>query len=258
MKKHLVKGSIEAKKYMAKLRAKRTVGAVKKKAVKKAAPKKKTVKKAAPKKSSLHKDTKSHNVNIRVVSGYEGTARKGQNTTVFYKNSKAKVSGYKMTPEIIVGKVGRINDLKDLIPAVKLRVTRGKLVESTIVNSGSKAVAVFKKFIGRDKIQTQEFFAVMNLKQNSQAVGVYLHSMGGITSVTVDVRLILAGALNMGAVAMIICHNHPSGNLHPSNADEVMTKELKTAAAKMNIKLMDHVIITKDSYYSFAENNNVL
>jgi len=68
MKKHLVKGSIEAKKYMAKLRAKRTVGSVKKKAVKKDAPKK-AVKKAAPKKSSVHKDTKSHNVNIRVVSG---------------------------------------------------------------------------------------------------------------------------------------------------------------------------------------------
>jgi hypothetical protein len=68
MKKHLVKGSIEAKKYMAKLRAKRTVGSAKKKSVKKAAPKK-VVKKATPKKSSLHKDTKSHNVNIRVVSG---------------------------------------------------------------------------------------------------------------------------------------------------------------------------------------------
>lgn len=68
MKKHLVKGSIQAKKYMAKLRAKRTVGALKKKSVKKAAPKK-AVKKAAPKKSSVHKDTKSHNVNIRVVSG---------------------------------------------------------------------------------------------------------------------------------------------------------------------------------------------
>lgn len=75
MKKHLVKGSIEAKKYMAKLRSKRTVGAAKKKAVKKAAPKK-AVKKAAPKKSSLHKDTKSHNVNIRVVSGIGGNIYK--------------------------------------------------------------------------------------------------------------------------------------------------------------------------------------
>ena len=95
---------------------------------------------------------------------------------------------------------------------------------------------------------------LLQLYPINKVLGVYVHSIGSISSVSVDVRLVLAGALQMGAVSLILCHNHPSGNLRPSEADEKMTKQLMKAASTHNINILDHIIITKDSHYSFAEN----
>jgi DNA repair protein RadC len=69
----------------------------------------------------------------------------------------------------------------------------------------------------------------------------------------VDVRLILAGALQMGAVSLIMCHNHPSGNLKPSRADEQVTQKIKEAAKYHDIAVIDHLIVSEEGYFSFSD-----
>ena len=122
-----------------------------------------------------------------------------------------------------------------------------------VIREASDSANVFKKFIGRDKIQTQEFFAVMYMAQNNKVLGVYVHSMGAMTATQADIRLILGGALRIGAVSMIISHNHPSGNLIPSDADLSLTKKIIQAAATHDIRVLDHIIVTKDGFYSFLQ-----
>jgi DNA repair protein RadC len=178
-----------------------------------------------------------------------------------YRQSNAKLpsefvslSGYSYGKEIIVAGIGKLSTLKNLVPDVKLRVTRGKKSVSDIVTSGSVASEIFKRFIGKNKIETQELVAVAYLSQSNKVLGVYVHTIGSISAANVDVRLILAGALQMGAVSLILCHNHPSGNLKPSDADKTITKQLVKAADYHSILVLDHIIITKESYFSFAEN----
>ena len=212
-----------------------------------------------------HKDTKSHNVSVRVVSGtkkpkiknvdkringYVATFRKGKNTTVHY----TRISGYKDQPEIVVGKVGAVSSLKELAPEVKVRLTRGKRVASLKITGAESAVDVLKKFITRSKVETQEFAVAIFLNNNANVLGVYQFGMGGITSTVMDLRLLFAAALKLGATAVILCHNHPSGQLKPSNADLDTTKQIVKVANFHNMNVLDHIIITKDGYYSFADN----
>lgn len=79
-------------------------------------------------------------------------------------------------------------------------------------------------------------------------------SKGGITGTLVDVRLVLKKALELGAVGLILAHNHPSGGLKPSKADKMVTQKLKIAAETLDIKVLDHLIITQQDYFSFADN----
>jgi len=78
-------------------------------------------------------------------------------------------------------------------------------------------------------------------------------SKGGITGTLVDVRLVLKKALELGAVGLILAHNHPSGTLKPSEADKRITEKLKAAAHALDIKILDHLIITEHAYFSFAD-----
>lgn len=78
-------------------------------------------------------------------------------------------------------------------------------------------------------------------------------SKGGITGTLVDVRLVLKQALELGAVALILAHNHPSGNLKPSRADKQLTQKLKIAASALDIKVLDHLIMAQENYLSFAD-----
>lgn len=105
----------------------------------------------------------------------------------------------------------------------------------------------------KDRIQMQEEVKIILLNRNNRALGIYSLASGGITSCVVDIRLILAVALKSLATGIIIVHNHPSGSLNPSNDDKKITEQLKSACKLMGIDLLDHLIITKDDYYSFAD-----
>lgn len=98
-----------------------------------------------------------------------------------------------------------------------------------------------------------EHFYVLYLSRSNKVIGYSLISLGGITGTVADVRLILQSALGCGAVYIMLCHNHPSGSLKPSSADETLTKKIKEACRYHDITLVDHMIISDEGYYSFAE-----
>jgi DNA repair protein RadC len=98
----------------------------------------------------------------------------------------------------------------------------------------------------------EEFWAIF-VNQNSNILGTSIIGKGGLTATSVDVRIIMKRALELSATGMFVCHNHPSGQLKPSQADKVLTQQLKEAATLLNIQLLDHVIVYKDRFYSFFE-----
>ena len=100
---------------------------------------------------------------------------------------------------------------------------------------------------------THEVFAVVFLNQANKVKHFEIISHGGITATVADPRVILKMAISNQATAIILCHNHPSGNLQPSQADEALTKKIKEAAVYMDIKLVDHIIVSEEGYYSFAD-----
>jgi len=98
-----------------------------------------------------------------------------------------------------------------------------------------------------------EQFWVMALNRSNKIIGQTCISVGGISGTVADTRLILRYALDHLASGIILCHNHPSGNLNPSHADKKLTENIKKAADLMEIKLYDHIIISESGYYSFAD-----
>ena len=98
-----------------------------------------------------------------------------------------------------------------------------------------------------------EVFAVLFLNRSNKINHFQIISEGGITGTVADPRIILKKALEEDAVSIILCHNHPSGSLKPSKADEELTYKIKEAAKYFDIKVLDHLIVSDDGYYSFAD-----
>ena len=103
-----------------------------------------------------------------------------------------------------------------------------------------------------DIIELQEEFKILLLNRANEVLGIYPLSKGGITGTVVDQRLIFAVALKCNATGIIMCHNHPSCKLLPSEADITLTKSIGKCADLLEINLLDHLIITKNSFYSFS------
>ena len=104
-----------------------------------------------------------------------------------------------------------------------------------------------------DKIELQEQFKVLLLNRANRVIGIYEVSSGGMAGTLADPKLIFGAALKSCASGIILSHNHPSGNLTPSQADIGMTHKLKTAGKFLDIEVQDHLIITAEGYYSFAD-----
>ncbi|MBP5473373.1 MAG: DNA repair protein RadC [Bacteroidales bacterium] len=102
----------------------------------------------------------------------------------------------------------------------------------------------------------EEFWAVF-LSRANRIIGKMKISQGGVSGTVTDVRLVMKKAVECLSSGIIICHNHPSGNTMPSDADKKITKKIKEAASFFDIQLLDHVIIAGKNYYSFADNNSV-
>ena len=99
----------------------------------------------------------------------------------------------------------------------------------------------------------REVFAVAYLNNAGKMLEFKIVSEGGLTSTTVDPRIILKRALELDAVSIILCHNHPSGTLKPSECDKQVTRKMLEGARFLDIRLMDHIIVSEDGYFSFAD-----
>jgi DNA repair protein RadC len=120
------------------------------------------------------------------------------------------------------------------------------------INSGQTAYEFLLKSWNLGTLELQEEFKVLLLNRANNALGIYSLSKGGISGTIVDVRLLFAVALKCNASGVIICHNHPSGNTTPSEADITLTKKIKKCSELFDITLIDHLIITKSTFYSFS------
>lgn len=121
------------------------------------------------------------------------------------------------------------------------------------ITSSLEASEILRKCYNQDTFFMQEQFIILMLNQSNKVIGFYPLSRGGLTSTVVDLRLIFSTAINSFATALIISHNHPSGNRQPSKSDEIITKKIKDAGELLDIKLFDHIILTDESYFSFAD-----
>lgn len=122
-----------------------------------------------------------------------------------------------------------------------------------LLNSSKRAYDILLSAWDENKLELQEQFKVLLLDTACRALGIFDVGMGGIDYTPVDVRLILAAALKARATRMVLSHNHPSGTLQPSKADKELTKKLCLAASLMDIGIADHIIVTRNGYYSFAD-----
>lgn len=124
--------------------------------------------------------------------------------------------------------------------------------ERTAITASSDAYFFLKPYYGMDIELKEKSFAVY-VNQSNQVIGVYKISEGGLCSTVIDIRLVLSIGLQTLATGIIIAHNHPSGHLRPSSADREITKKIKQAASLVDIRLLDHIIMSDYSYYSFAD-----
>lgn len=115
----------------------------------------------------------------------------------------------------------------------------------------SKTVAGYLQSLLKD--YTYEVFAVLFLNQANQIKNFSIVSTGGITATVADPRVVLKKALEQEATGIVLCHNHPSGNLKPSRADEDVTRKIQEACRYLDIRLLDHLIVSEDGYFSFAD-----
>jgi DNA repair protein RadC len=120
------------------------------------------------------------------------------------------------------------------------------------ITSSQTVFDIMQPLLG--SLEHEEFWVIYLNNSNSVLYKLQI-SKGGITGTVVDVRLILKKAIELAAVAIILVHNHPSGILRPSDADRDVTQNLKKAASTLEIKVLDHLILTEKTYFSFADEN---
>jgi len=148
-----------------------------------------------------------------------------------------------------------IGDAKavNILAAMELGRRRKESVnpEKLKVTGSNDAADFFMPLLG--DLDHEEFWILL-LNRNNKVIDKFMASKGGITGTVIDVRSILKTAVEKLATSMILCHNHPSGNLTPSDADHQITQKLKEAGKIMDIQVLDHLIITQKNFFSFADN----
>jgi DNA repair protein RadC len=155
--------------------------------------------------------------------------------------------------ELLLLKIKGIGEARavTIVAALELGIRRSAAgSRKTLVARSSDMAAYLRGHLGYRK---KEVFVVVFLNGGNRVVHIETVSEGGLTGTVADPRVILKKALENEATALILCHNHPSGNLRPSHADEMLTQKIKHAAAFLDIRIMDHLIVSDEGYFSFAD-----
>ena len=135
---------------------------------------------------------------------------------------------------------------------IKLSYTN-KNQNNPIIKSSTDAYKILMANWDKSTLELREEFKVIPLDRSGRALGIYTACLGGVASTIVDPKLIFAMALKIKASSIILAHNHPSGNLKESKADLNVTERLVLAGDCLDIKVLDHFIVTKKGYLSFAD-----
>lgn len=138
------------------------------------------------------------------------------------------------------------------IAEIKVSYSTNQIRKVKIKNSQS-AYDSFLNSWNKQTIELQEEFKILFLNRNNEVLGIYNLSKGGTAQTIVDIKLLFAVALKSNAHSIILAHNHPSGNLKPSDADKNITAKIKKAGKYLDISILDHLIISRTSYLSFAD-----
>ena len=155
--------------------------------------------------------------------------------------------------EIVGLKVKGLGEAKavSIVAALELGLRRNASEKKKDVITKSKDIALFLQ--AQLEYKSHELFIAIYLNNAQKILHHEIISEGGMTGTIADPRTIIKKALTYNAVSIILCHNHPSGSLKPSRADEALTKKIKDAAILFDIKVLDHIIVSSEGYYSFAD-----
>lgn len=151
------------------------------------------------------------------------------------------------------------NQIQNIITEIDI-IYKKKIKSDQLPTITSSATAnEILRNIWSDKIELYEEFVLLLLNNSNKCLGWIKISQGGITGTVVDNKIIIASAIKALATSIIISHNHPSGNIKPSQADIICTKKLNECCKLFDIKLFDHIILSgdTDNYYSFADEGNI-
>ncbi len=160
-----------------------------------------------------------------------------------------------------------INDLKkfhgigeakavSIVAATELgrRRKTAEVMQRAKITSSQDAFNIFGNLLG--DLPHEEFWGLY-LNQANKILSKLKISSGGVSQTIIDVKMVMKPAIEKSASAFLVCHNHPSGNTQPSQADISLTMQLKQAGELLNIKLLDHIIVSATDYYSFADNDKL-
>ncbi|WP_299676152.1 JAB domain-containing protein [uncultured Dokdonia sp.] len=136
---------------------------------------------------------------------------------------------------------------------VQIHYKRPLYDETRIIRSSQSAQSIFRDFIDTERLDYKEFFLVMLLTNANQVLAISEISVGVTTGTLVNTKEILQLAFLTNASGVLLCHNHPSGTLKKSTTDEIITKRIKQALGLLDMKLLDHIILTTESYVSFTD-----
>lgn len=125
------------------------------------------------------------------------------------------------------------------------------------ISNSQGAYEILTNLFPENTMDYRETFIVLYLNRANQVLGYSVISQGGTSSTTVDIKMVIQTALLANASCIMLAHNHPSGNLHPSSDDNRITNRIIEAARLFDITVLDHIIITNESYYSFTDNGNI-
>lgn len=133
------------------------------------------------------------------------------------------------------------------------RKASGKISERPQISTSQDAYEILRHFWNEGKLELIEQFKVLLLNRANRVLYLFEVSTGGIAGTVADPRIVVTAALQTAACSLVLAHNHPSGSLRPSKADEELTRKMTGACSFFDIKVLDHLIVTRDSYFSFAD-----
>jgi len=146
-----------------------------------------------------------------------------------------------------------MKNYKTTIPELKLKRSKSSF-NKTKITSNATAEKFARQFYHDDLTIYESFFMIL-LNNSNNTIGYVKISQGGITGTFVDTRIIAKYAVESLATGVILVHNHPSGSLKPSEADKQVTEKIKKALCLFDCKVVDHIILTENDCFSFAENH---